>query len=66
MLVLSRKRFENIWIGQNIRITVTEIANGKVRIGIDAPEDVSVCREELLSPQEIEDRAKRLEARKPR
>lgn len=47
MLVLSRKKGESIDIGDDIRITVTEVINGKVKIGIDAPRSVNVRRSEL-------------------
>lgn len=47
MLVLSRKINERIRIGPNIVITVVQIAAGKVRIGIDAPRDVAILRDEL-------------------
>lgn len=47
MLVLSRKRGERIFIGEGICITVVEIDRNKVRIGIEAPKDVSIFREEL-------------------
>lgn len=46
MLTLTRKLSESILIG-NVRITVTKIHGGKVRLGIDAPKDVSVHREEV-------------------
>ncbi len=48
MLVLSRKLSETIIIGDNIRITVVGIGGNQVRLGIDAPGDVPVMREELL------------------
>lgn len=47
MLVLSRKVGEEIVIGDNIRIKVVESRGGKVRIGIVAPEDVVVDRQEI-------------------
>lgn len=47
MLVLSRKIGETIVVGDNIRITVVEIRGGKVRIGIVAPADVIVDRQEI-------------------
>jgi carbon storage regulator len=47
MLILSRKKSEEIVIGDNIRITVVEIRGDKVRLGIDAPKDVSVHRKEV-------------------
>ena len=47
MLILTRKRNEAILIGDDIRIKVTSIGDGKVRIGIDAPASVVVDREEV-------------------
>lgn len=47
MLVLTRRPGESIVIGQNVIITVIEIKGGQVRIGIDAPRDVQVHREEV-------------------
>ena len=47
MLVLSRKKDEKIIIGENITLMVIEIRGDKVRLGIDAPKDVSVHREEV-------------------
>ena len=48
MLVLSRKIGERIVIGENIVITVVDIDRGKIRLGIEAPRDVPIYREELL------------------
>ena len=47
MLVLSRKVGERIWIGENITVTVVRITGGGVRIGIEAPTELAVVREEL-------------------
>lgn len=47
MLVLSRKLGEKIWIGDDICITVVDIDRGKIRLGIEAPKNVPVNREEL-------------------
>jgi carbon storage regulator len=47
MLVLSRKVGEKIWIGDHIAITVVRITGGSVRIGIEAPPELPVVREEL-------------------
>ncbi len=47
MLVLSRKVGERIWIGENISVTVVRITGGGVRLGIEAPSEMSVVREEL-------------------
>jgi carbon storage regulator len=48
MLVLSRKLGEKIFIGENICITVVDIDRGKIRLGIEAPRDVPIYRQELL------------------
>ena len=47
MLVLSRQSDETIIIGDNIRVTIFEVRGDKVRIGIDAPRDVTVHRQEI-------------------
>jgi len=48
MLVLSRKLGEKIYINDNICITVVDIDRGKIRLGIEAPRDVPIFRQELL------------------
>lgn len=48
MLVLTRKPGEKIVISGNITITLIEVNGGKARIGIEAPANVSIMREELL------------------
>ena len=47
MLVLSRKKDEKIIIGDQISIMVIEIRGDKVRLGIDAPKEISVHRQEV-------------------
>ena len=47
MLVLSRKRDERIVINDNIVITIVEIRGDKVRLGIEAPVEMSVHRQEV-------------------
>jgi carbon storage regulator len=47
MLVLSRKVGESIFINESIRLTVVQAKNGRIRLGIDAPPEVIVLREEL-------------------
>ena len=56
MLVLSRKLGEKIWINGNICITVVDIDRGKIRLGIEAPRDVPIFRQELLpaAPQQTQ------------
>ncbi|HHW69913.1 MAG TPA: carbon storage regulator CsrA [Clostridiales bacterium] len=48
MLVLTRKRDEEILIGDDIIISVVSIDGDRVRIGIDAPEEFTILRAELL------------------
>jgi carbon storage regulator len=50
MLVLSRKVGESVMIGDGIKLTVIKVDRGKVRIGIEAPKDIKVFRQELLEP----------------
>lgn len=47
MLVLSRKVGERILIGDNISVTVVRVSGGGVRLGIEAPAELPVVREEL-------------------
>lgn len=47
MLMLNRRERQEIVIGEDIIVTVVEIGSGFVRLGIDAPSDVDVWREEL-------------------
>ena len=51
MLVLSRKVGEKILIGDNISVTVVRVAQGTVRIGVEAPEDLAIVREEIKDQQ---------------
>ena len=48
MLVLSRKPSQSIKIGSDIRITIVRIDRNNVRIGIQAPDGVTIYREEIL------------------
>jgi carbon storage regulator len=57
MLVLSRKLGEKIYIGDNICITVVDIDRGKIRLGIEAPRDVPIYRQELLPLEQQKQRA---------
>ena len=52
MLVLSRRKNETIYIGDDITITVAEIRKDRVKIGISAPKEIAVMRQELLGPQQ--------------
>lgn len=54
MLVLTRKTNEEIVIGDNIRITVVEVAPGRVKIGVSAPKSVRVDRAEIHEKKQQE------------
>ncbi len=54
MLVLSRKFGETIHIGDNIIITVTQLSDNRVRLGIEAPRELIIMRGELLGPKRPE------------
>ncbi|MCX7418817.1 MAG: carbon storage regulator [Planctomycetia bacterium] len=47
MLVLSRKVGERVLVGDNVVITVVRIGPNAVRLGIEAPKDMNIVREEL-------------------
>lgn len=57
MLVLSRKRDESIFIGDEVVITIVDIRGDKVRLGIEAPKEVSVHRREVKEAIEREAKA---------
>lgn len=52
VLVLTRRVDERIVIGDDITITVLEVRGDQVRLGIDAPRDIEVFREEVLRARE--------------
>ena len=56
MLVLSRQRDESIVIGDNIVITIVDIRGDKVRLGIEAPNEVPVHRQEVFEAIQRENR----------
>jgi carbon storage regulator len=56
MLVLSRKLGEKILIGDSIVLTVVKIDRNQIRLGIDAPSDVAIYREEI-APARSEEKA---------
>ncbi len=53
MLVLSRKESERIRLGNNIVVTVVRVSGDRVRIGIEAPPDVIVLRDELQPREKV-------------
>lgn len=55
MLVLSRKKGQRLYLGEGIVLTVLGLRGGQVRLGIEAPEDVVILREEVRNEwQEVE------------
>jgi carbon storage regulator len=67
MLVLSRQRDESIMIGDNIVITIVDIRGDKVRLGINAPTEIPVHRQEVYEAIQRENlRASRLEPKDTR
>jgi carbon storage regulator len=62
MLVLSRQRDESIIIGDNIVVTIVDIRGDKVRLGINAPNEIPVHRQEVYEAIQRENqRASRLD-----
>ncbi len=57
MLILSRKKDESIVIGDNITISVVDIKGDQVKLGIDAPHDVKVFRQEVYKAIQEENKA---------
>ena len=55
MLVLSRYLYESILIGDDIKVTVMDIRGDKIRLGIEAPDGVSVDRQEVRERKRRED-----------
>ena len=58
MLILTRSQGETICTGDDIRITVLGTNGGQVRLGIDAPQNVEVHREEIYQRIQAEKRAR--------
>lgn len=55
MLILTRKVGESIHIGDDVKVTVLGVKGGQMRLGIDAPNDVPIHREELLTKKQPPD-----------
>jgi carbon storage regulator len=56
MLIITRKKGESLMIGDDIEITITKIIDGSVKIGINAPKNVTILRKELY--EEVKDENK--------
>jgi carbon storage regulator len=52
MLILTRRDGESLKIGETVTVTVLAVNGRQVRIGIDAPTDIEILREELLDYQD--------------
>lgn len=57
MLVVSRKVGERILIGDKVAVTIVKISGGAVRIGVEAPPEMAVMRQELADEIEEDGRA---------
>ena len=55
MLVLSRKERQRIRLGDDITVTIVRLTRDQVRLGIDAPRDIRVLRDELEPHEEQKD-----------
>jgi carbon storage regulator len=64
MLVLTRQRDQRIMIGDDVVITVIEIRRGHVRLGIDAPANVPVHREEIYNALKEQERTSKPDQRR--
>ena len=56
MLVLKRKAGESIIIADNIEIKIIEVEDGRIKIGIEAPKEISILRKEVLDEAHIENK----------
>jgi len=57
MLILSRKTHESIMIGDQIEVSVVDIKGDQVKLGIEAPRNVKVFRQEVYQAIQLENRA---------
>lgn len=57
MLILNRKIDEAIVIDENITIRILDVVDGKVKIGIDAPREINILRQEVYDAVKAENRA---------
>lgn len=54
MLVLTRRKGQAVHINKNVKVVVVDVQHGRVKLGIEAPRDVPVMREELVKGEESE------------
>ncbi|MDR1399095.1 MAG: carbon storage regulator CsrA [Treponema sp.] len=57
MLILSRKINEKIMIGEDISISIIEIQGDHIRIGVDAPKNIKIFRQEVFDAIKMENKA---------
>ena len=57
MLIITRKKGQSIMIGDDIEITVSKLDDGSVKLGIDAPKDMTILRKELYEEVKNENKA---------
>ncbi|MCH5192567.1 MAG: carbon storage regulator [Oscillospiraceae bacterium] len=53
MLVITRKAGEGLRMGEDIRVTVVEISKDRVKLGIEAPSDIRIIRNELFDTEKF-------------
>jgi carbon storage regulator len=58
MLILTRKQGESITIGDDIKVTILDVKGKYVRVGVDAPRDLAVHRQEISPVEEENDTGK--------
>ncbi len=56
MLIITRKKGQSLMIGDDIEITISKIEDGSVKIGINAPKNVTILRKELYEEVEKENK----------
>ena len=54
MLIITRKKGESLMIGDDIEITISKLEDGSVKLGIQAPKDITILRKELYEAVEKE------------
>lgn len=56
MLIITRKKGESLMIGDDIEITISKIEDGSIKLGINAPKNISILRKELYEQIEKENK----------